>query len=432
MNPQAIELNNEISKANPVVLDLLSERGKNIFFPKKGILGQTADAKGKRINATIGAAIEDDNSPMRFKSLENLVNLNPALIFPYAPSFGRPDIREKWKSLIYDKNPSLVGKNISLPIVTSALTHGLSMVGYLFLNDGEKLFVSDLYWGNYNLIFANAYGVKIETYSLFEGNVMNLKSVRSKLIDGTIDKKVILFNFPNNPTGYTPTNEEIEELVSIINESAELGNKLVIIIDDAYFGLVYEEGIARESIFSWLADLHYNVLAVKLDGPTKEDYVWGFRTGFITYGIKEGTKEFYTAMEAKTAGAVRGNISNSSNLSQSLLLQAYQSLTYKDEKIQKYNILKGRYKKVKEVLTLNKQKYDEVFTPLPYNSGYFMCVKLKEGLDGEKIRFCLLNEYDTGIINLNNIIRVAYSSVAEKDIPELFDNIYNACRKQLI
>lgn len=60
MNPQAQELNEVIISKNPVVFDLLSQKGKNIFFPKKGILGQTAEAKGTRINATIGAAIEDD------------------------------------------------------------------------------------------------------------------------------------------------------------------------------------------------------------------------------------------------------------------------------------------------------------------------------------------------------------------------------------
>ena len=44
---------------------------------------------------------------------------------------------------------------------------------------------------------------------------------------------------------------------------------MVVIIDDAYFGLVYEEGVYTESIFVELANLSENVLAVKLDGPTK-------------------------------------------------------------------------------------------------------------------------------------------------------------------
>ena len=79
MNPQAKELNDVISAKCPVVMDLLSERGKSIFFPKKGILGQTADAKGTKINATIGAAVEDDGTPMRLGSIASKINLDPAL-----------------------------------------------------------------------------------------------------------------------------------------------------------------------------------------------------------------------------------------------------------------------------------------------------------------------------------------------------------------
>ena len=93
MNPQAEELNKIIREKSSVVYDLLSERGRNIFFPKKGILGQTAEAKGTKINATIGAAIEDDGSPMRLETIASKINLEPGLVFPYAPSFFRPDIQ---------------------------------------------------------------------------------------------------------------------------------------------------------------------------------------------------------------------------------------------------------------------------------------------------------------------------------------------------
>ena len=97
MNPQAEELNQIIRQKSPALYEMLSERGKNIFFPKKGILGQTAEAKGTRINATIGAAIEDDGTPMRLETIASKINLDPSLVFPYAPSFGRADLRARWK-----------------------------------------------------------------------------------------------------------------------------------------------------------------------------------------------------------------------------------------------------------------------------------------------------------------------------------------------
>ena len=429
MNPQALELNQIISKNSPVVFSLLSERGKHIYFPKKGILGQSAEARGKRIDATIGTAVEDDKSPMRLKSIEKNINIPPASAFPYAPSYGRPDIRAKWKEMIYRKNPGLNGIELSLPVVTNALTHGLSMSGYLFLDKGDTLIMPDLNWDNYSLIFNDAYGAETITFNTFIDDEFDVGSMKEAINQGGTGKKVLLLNFPNNPAGYTPSVDNTIAIVSVIKEAAEAGNKMVILCDDAYFGLVFEEGIELQSIFTYLADLHENVLAVKMDGPTKEDYVWGLRVGFMTYGIKGGNQALFTALADKTAGAVRGNISNSSNLSQSLLVLAWESKEYQDEKQEKYNILKGRYQKVKEVISDG--KYDKRYKAFPFNSGYFMCVKLADGLPGDEIRQILLKDFDTGVICFGNILRIAFSAVAERDIPDLFRNIYQACEKYL-
>ncbi len=427
LNQQAIELNETIKKINSNVYELLSDKGKAIFFPKKGILAQTAEAKGKNINATIGIALENDGTPMRLKSIAKKIKLEPKEVFPYAPSFGKTELREKWKELIYEKNPFLKGKEISLPIVTNALTHGLSMIGYLFINPDDKIILSDLFWGNYRLILANAYNARFDLFETFKNKCFNVGGLKEKLNCG-VGKKIILLNFPNNPTGYTPTEKESAEIKNIIKESAESGSKIVVILDDAYFGLVYKKGIYTQSLFAELSDLHENVLAIKLDGATKEDYVWGLRVGFITYGIKGGNKELYSALENKTAGAVRGSISNASHLSQSLVYHAFSEPNYWGEKKKKYNLLKKRFKEVNMVLKQHKE-YEEEFTALPYNSGYFMCVKLKNK-DGEKIRQILLNKYDTGVIALGNILRIAFSSLNTSSIPQIFENIYKACKEQ--
>ena len=426
MNPQAEALNTIIEEKSSQVFELLSKRGKEIFFPKKGILGQTAEAKGTKINATIGAAIEDDGSPMRLEAIASKINMDPSLVFPYAPSFGRPDLRAKWKSMIYDKNPGLAGVDLSLPVVTNALTHGISMAGYMFLDAGDEVIVPDLFWGNYNLTLANAYGANLVKFNTFKNDKFDLDAFEAKLNEGGIGKKIVILNFPNNPSGYTPTDAEQNSIVEIIKAAAEKGNKIVAITDDAYFGLVYEDGIAQESIFTPLCQLHENVLAIKIDGATKEDYVWGFRVGFMTYGIKGGNAELYSALEAKTAGAIRGNISNSANISQSLLLEAFNSAEYAEQKAAKYAIMKKRYDAVKDALQEN--KYTECFSVIPYNSGYFMCVQLVDGLSGDEVRKVLIEKYSIGLISLGNVLRVAYSAVAADNVKELFEGIYGACK----
>ena len=427
MNPQAEELNSIIREKNSVVFELLSERGKEIYFPKKGILAQSAEAAKAGINATIGTAVEDDGSPMRLESIASKVNLKPEKIFLYAPSYGRPDIRAEWKKMIYKKNPSMSGVEISLPVVTNALTHGISMAGYMFCDATDEVIVPDLFWENYTLTLTNAYGSKLKPYKLFKNDGLDLISFEQTLNEGAVGKRIVLLNFPNNPAGYTPTQVEQDEMVKIIKASAEKGNKIVLLIDDAYFGLGYEAGIASESIFSALCAGHENVLAVKIDGPTKEDYVWGFRVGFITYGIKGGDAALYGALESKTAGAIRGNISNAANISQSLLLEAYTHPDYENQKAAKYDIMKRRYDEVKRVL--QNEAYKPYFKALPYNSGYFMCIELADGLDGEKTRKLLIEKYSIGVIAFDKLLRIAFSAVAESKIHPLFEGIYEACKE---
>ena len=191
--------------------------------------------------------------------------------------------------------------------------------------------------------------------------------------------------------------------------------------------MVYEENVFKESIFTRLASVHENILAVKLDGPTKEDYVWGFRVGFISFGIKNGTPALYEALENKTAGAIRGNISNISQLSQSLLQKAYFSAQYNTDKENKYATLKSRYQEI--IKTLANPKYAEYFEALPFNSGYFMCIQLKDTLNAEEIRKILLEKYSTGVIVFGDLIRLAFSAVPKSKIASLIENIYSACKE---
>ncbi len=427
MDPQAIQLNQTIEAASPAVIGMLSRKGCEIYFPKLGILAQSAEAQGQAINATIGIALEEDGSPMHLACVMNRLNLPPGQVLSYAPSPGLADIRKQWQAMLLRKNPGLAGKSFSLPVVTSALTHGLSVCGYLFCDPGDELILPDLFWENYELIFSRACGARLDLFAMFNSQGgFNVEGLRGRLLSGPIGKKLVCLNFPNNPTGYTPTIREARAITVVLREAAERGNKLVVILDDAYFGLVYEPDVFQESIFSLLCDLHPNLLAVKLDGPTKEDYVWGLRVGFITYGICGGGPGVYDALASKTAGIIRGNISNAANLSQSLLLGAYSDAEYEKQKQAKYELLRARYKRVAQILAEHPE-YAEEFEALPFNSGYFMCVRLRNA-DPEQVRRKLLKDYATGVIAMSGIIRLAFSAVPLEQLPVLFANLFRAVR----
>jgi aspartate/methionine/tyrosine aminotransferase len=427
LNPQAEELNRTIISSNSTVYELLSNKGKAIYFPSKGILAQGAAARDKEINATIGTAYEDDGKPMVLPSIARLLALDSKDAFPYASSEGIRPLRSKWQELIRAKNPSLGATGISLPVVTCGVTNGLSMVGYMFIEEGEHIILADLYWENYDLVYSNAYGAELKFFNFFKNKLFDIDSFREAVNAGPVGKKTVLLNFPNNPSGYTPTTEAGREIIEVLKEAAETGNRLTVILDDSYFGLVFEDDAFTESLFAQLAKLHENLLAIKVDGITKEEYAWGFRVGFITYGIKNGSKDLYKALEDKTAGAIRGNISNASHPSQSLFLKALNSGTYEQEKERNKEKLKERYLKVKAVLEAH-QEYEKYFEELPFNSGYFMCIRLKN-LDPDRVWQTLLDKYSTGLICYGDkgLFRIAFASTPLDKIKKLFDNVYHAC-----
>ena len=429
MNPIAVQLNKVIEEANPYVLEMLSEVGKKLFFPK-GILSQSAEAKEKahRFNATIGMAKEGGRPMYLTPIMEMISGLEPEEAITYAPSFGILPLRETWQKSLYRKNPSLEGKMISLPVVTNAITHGLSVAADLWVDPGDVVVLPDKMWGNYNMIFAVRKGAKLVNYPLFnQDGGFNLAGFREVLERhcGERKKVIVILNFPNNPTGYSINRQEAEGICSILWGLADNGVNVVAITDEAYFGLFYDEEVMKESIFSMLMDIHPRVACVKLDGATKEDFVWGLRVGFITFGIntedQESLRSIYDALEKKAAGAVRGSISNACHLSQEILLKAMQHMDYIKEKHQKYEIMKERAQEVKEVLS--DPRYSEAWEVYPFNSGYFMCLKLKT-VNAEALRVHLLEHYGVGLISIGDTdLRIAFSCIEKGEIKQLFDVI---------
>jgi aspartate/methionine/tyrosine aminotransferase len=150
--------------------------------------------------------------------------------------------------------------------------------------------------------------------------------------------------------------------------------------------------------------------------------------GFITYGIGgQSNKEvIYGALEKKTMGAIRGGISNSPHLSQTLVLRALESKEFAGEAKEKYEVMKARALKVKEVLS--QAKYSDAWTYYPFNSGYFMCLRLKS-VNAEALRLHLLDRYEVGVIAVDATdVRIAFSCIEVKFMQELFDIIYQGVK----
>lgn len=423
MEKQARELNALLDVS--VVGKVLSPYGRNAFFPK-GIVAQSQEAADKAyfIDATAGVAKEQGRYISHSVFSQAAPQLSTDALVSYAPTAGNRSLRELWQKELARKNPDLSVATCSLPIVTGGLTHALSIAADLFVDSNDTVIIPSPCWDNYDQIFRIRRKSAVLSPSLFNHQLQfTLKEVEQALCAIESEKIVIVLNFPNNPTGFTPSEKEMFELRDLLVDKACKGTKVVVIIDDAYFGLFHDAAAYSQSLFALMQDVHENILAIKCDAATKEALVWGFRVGFITYGTRGMTEPVRLALEEKTKGAIRSSVSSCSQVSQSLLLEAMHNPAYYSEVASVQKKIAQRYAIIKD--ELNRRSDSSLLSPYPFNSGYFC--SLYCDARAEILRKYVLKHHGIGIVSLgSHMVRIAYSAVDDYQIPEIIDVMYQS------
>ena len=412
-------------------MSFFSKLGENIILPQDVLIQskETAAIPGA-INATIGIATSNKKA-MALPSINKVITeINNSEYLPYSPTPGLPKMRELWKEKILADNPSINKDFLSLPMVTTGITQGIDIAANLFSERGDALLLPNLFWQNYAQIYTIKLGNKIYKYNQFdENNEFSIANFKETLYSIKEDKISLILNFPNNPTGYTPSDVELNSLVDVISTYAkENKNKqLIIVSDDAYFGLFFEKNHKTPTLSATykLAE-NENCLIVKLDGITKEFYSWGLRVGFITYYTKND--ELRKILLEKTQGYLRSTTSSPSNLSQQIAVRLLDNKQSLEEKEINDKIIEERYNKLKQAIST--EQLDQLVRVLPFNSGYFFTIKLPSNINAHEFRLKFLNEYKYGVYSMDDEhIRIAFSCLDKELIPELI-NKFKQCIKQ--
>ena len=412
-------------------MSFFSKLGENIILPQDVLIQskETAAIPGA-INATIGIATSNKKA-MALPSINKVITeINNSEYLPYSPTPGLPKMRELWKEKILADNPSINKDFLSLPMVTTGITQGIDIAANLFSESGDALLLPNLFWQNYAQIYTIKLGNKIYKYNQFdENNEFSISNFKETLYSIKEDKISLILNFPNNPTGYTPSDVELNSLVDVISTYAkENKNKqLIIVSDDAYFGLFFEKNHKTPTLSAtYKLSENENCLIVKLDGITKEFYSWGLRVGFITYYTKND--ELRKILLEKTQGYLRSTTSSPSNLSQQIAVRLLDNKQSLEEKEINDKIIEERYNELKQAIS--KEQLDQLVRVLPFNSGYFFTIKLPSNINAHEFRLKFLNEYKYGVYSMDDEhIRIAFSCLDKELIPELI-NKFKQCIKQ--
>lgn len=117
-------------------------------------------------------------------------------------------------------------------MVTSGGIEALFLVMSAVLNPGDEVILSNPYWSNHieQIKYHDAVPVPVPVYEK-DGFMFDPENLRAAITDKT---KLLILNFPSNPTGGVASRENLEKIAEIAVEK-----DLLVISDDAYEHLVY-------------------------------------------------------------------------------------------------------------------------------------------------------------------------------------------------
>ena len=449
----------ELIKKTPLY-KALSELGKRIYLPQGVFYWAGRAKKEAEIMGTLGSAfgyekdfIEGGTSewvPCYLEDIKNYTKLNINEIVPYPKISGLEELKTIWKNWIIEK--SLINKTvekerlkrlenyISTPVITSGLTNGIFLCCSLFLNSGDYIISTNKRWGNYDNIIENLLGAKIKSFEFFIKSKFNVQGLKDAIYEvSKIQEKIVLIlGFPNNPTGYIPKKEELEEIINVLRlAQKDISKPIIVLVDDAYEPYIYSNNVINRSIFYELHDLEEDIIPIKIDGITKEFLMYGGRIGFVTIGLKpnwvnseEELDILKTEINNKLSGLIRTTISNSNHFYQSLIINLFKDvgtdgLIKKRDKVKA--LLKARYEKINA--ELRKIKNSDISVD-PNAGGFFVFVNLNpKKFRANDFADHLLKKYKVGVIPIEkpndniNGIRIAYCSIDLTQITEFVNRI---------
>ena len=361
--------------------------------------------KDNVIDSTLGALADDEGNLICLETVYNeLKSLPNAAIAAYAQVAGQEDYLEAVPNACFrEYRPDAYIRAVATPGGTGAVRHGI--VNYT--NPGDSILVCDWFWSPYVTI-SEEFGIKVQNYELFnENNQFNIKSFKEKFEELLNKQKrlVTVINTPaNNPTGYSLSDEEWDEVLNIAKEQAkDPEKKIVLLIDVAYIDYA---DTSRRKFFTKFSNLPENIFVLVAYSMSKGYTMYGMRSG-AAIGIsskEEIVNEFYfTCMHANRANwsnGTRGAMSVMTNIAKS----PEKTKAYEEEVAKYRTMLRNRANAFVEGAN------ECGLEILPYRDGFFVsipCSNAKEA-SAELIKENLF------VVALKKGLRFAVCAVSEE------------------
>ncbi|MBP3398997.1 MAG: aminotransferase class I/II-fold pyridoxal phosphate-dependent enzyme [Erysipelotrichaceae bacterium] len=354
------------------------------------------------VDATIGSLYDESGTLVAYKSFFDHYNaMDNKSKAKYAASFtGNESFRQQVINWVFQNHaPSLTKKVIATPGGSGAVSTTFNMI----LDQNETVILPEIAWGSYKLM-AQQNCLNTISYSMFEDDHFNLasfKQVCTQVLNQQ-HKLLVVINDPcHNPTGYSLSHEEWNEIIAFLNECSKQG-PVVILNDIAYIDYGYNQNEIR-SYYDCFEKLNDNVFLVVAFSISKTCTSYGLRCGAAVLCAKDPqqVREVEIVFE-KAARATWSNIPNAA-MDNFSWVTTENLENFLNEKQSYIDLLKQRSSIfLKEAKEANLPIY-------PYKEGFFVTVKIDNDLK-QKYHEALMKEH-IYTVQVNKGIRVAVCSL---------------------
>ena len=181
----------------------------------------------------------------------------------YTSNWGLKELRYGIAEYYKKFGVDVSGENV---LVTTGVSEGLDLALRALINPGDVVLIPEPCYVAYKPLTFLAYGepVSIPTTPNFEINYDILNSYSK------FDPKILIINYPNNPTGVTYNRKKLEEIADFAIEK-----DLIIISDEIYAELTYKGKHLSIAALNGMEDR-----VVILNGFSKAYSMTGFRIGY--------------------------------------------------------------------------------------------------------------------------------------------------------
>jgi len=372
-------------------------------------------AKAKQLKSqgvkviNFGAGEPDFDTPQNIKQ-KCIEALNKGLT-KYTPTAGVPELKQAIiEKLKKENNLEYTSDEV---IICCGAKHAIFNAVCVLVDDGDEVLVPSPYWVSYPEM-VNFAGGKLVAIPTDEKT--NFKITAELLKKYITDKtKLLILNYPSNPTGMTYTKEELEELAKVLVE-----HQIYCISDEIYEKLVYD-GLKHISIASLGQEI--KKLTITVNGLSKAYSMTGWRVGYAC-----GPKEIISAMN---------NLQDHSTSNITTFVQ-YASIEAIKNSDQFVSMMYNEFVKRRDYIVeeINKMPYLKTTKP---QGAFYVWVNIKELkgkkykdqliTDSLKLAELLLLEAKVAVIpgspfGDDDYIRLSYATSLE-DIKEGVENIKN-------